>query len=59
MLIHSSYQNCWGAFVAVLGVFCARFPPREASIKFACGANYLAPGWFNFACGVNYPHQAH
>ena len=24
----------------------------------ACGANYLAPGSFNFSCGANYPLPA-
>ena len=30
----------------------------ERARNFTCGANYLAPGWFNFVCGANYPHQA-
>jgi hypothetical protein len=45
-------------------IFLRRFMPaarttRARSAQFRlCGANYLAPGWFNFACGANYPHQA-
>ena len=29
---------------------------RHTAALHAYGANYLAPGWFNFAYGANYPH---
>ena len=31
---------------------------RVRAVSPDSGANYLAPGWFNFACGANYLHQA-